>query len=121
HSSRVAAQGEIASDRRRNVRPGDKRPLTFIPGECSVSGRVSVCVTCARPRGSITAPWKVVPDENLSVFGALIGAAAVRAIREQQQCTQNSKASPDHNSFSQPRATFLARQTCFRKARKHNE
>jgi len=120
HLSRIATAGNVAFGRSRDVGSGHDRAITFVPRECSVSGRISVRVSRARPNRGVAAPRKVIQNEGSSVFGALIDAA-VRVVREQQPCTQNKNASPNHKLLTcsrRPRAILLAGRARSGKERK---
>ena len=118
HSPRIAATNDVALGQRRDVRSGDYRPLTFIPRERTVPCRISICVARPRPGRRVTGARRIVPNKCPPVFGALIDGAALRGVREEQQCTQNKNAPPSHNLFLQaPPRDLLAAQNLFGKAR----
>jgi len=101
HLPGVTANDTVTNRRRSNVRSGDDLSLAPVPGQCPRAGGVSLRVAATRPGRGVAPARKVVPDEGLSVLGALVSRTAIRSMREQQQRTQNKQASQSHNLFLQ--------------------
>ena len=65
-----------------------------IPCERSFSGRVSVGISQPRPGNILGNTAKIIPDDCLSVFGALISRRA-GAVRQQDKKNTANKKAPD--------------------------